>query len=257
MKINFIGTGSGKTSIKRHHSSFLISSGNHNLLVDCGDGISAALLKQNISYVNIDSILISHLHADHYSGLAALITQMKLLNRKNSLAIYIHTSLKKFIEDYLFNSYLFFERMDFELIIIPIEAETEIRLTESFYFTAKINSHLEKYRINNFVGKLSFVSLSFLFKDKSTSVIYTGDIGSAKDLYLFNDKVNWFITEVSHIDLSELLIFQEENNAEKILLTHIDDDSEVEIQKFINSLPNDKKTSFIATQDGFIIQHNS
>ncbi|HMN49981.1 MAG TPA: MBL fold metallo-hydrolase [Ignavibacteriaceae bacterium] len=257
MKINFIGTGSGKTSLKRHHSSFLISSDNHDLLVDCGDGVSAALLKQNISYLNIDSILISHLHADHYSGLASLITQMKLLNRTEPLSIYIHKSLTDFIKDYLFNSYLFFERMDFELKIIPIETEMEIRLSESFYFSAKINSHLEKYSINDFTGKLSFVSLSFLFKEKTRSVIYTGDIGSAKDLYLFKDKVNWFITEVSHIDLNELLILQKENNAEKILLTHIDDESEEAIQKFINSLSDDKKSSFITTQDGFIIQHNS
>jgi ribonuclease Z len=87
VNIIFLGTGSGKTSLKRHHSSLLISSQKHNLLVDCGDGISSALIKQNISFCSIGAILISHMHADHYSGLASLITQMKLVGRKETLTI--------------------------------------------------------------------------------------------------------------------------------------------------------------------------
>ncbi|MEO8398834.1 MAG: MBL fold metallo-hydrolase, partial [Ignavibacteriaceae bacterium] len=75
-KIKFIGTGSGKTSLKRFHSSFLILNESYNLLVDTGDGISKALLLQNINYNSIDGILISHLHPDHYTGLPLLLVQM-------------------------------------------------------------------------------------------------------------------------------------------------------------------------------------
>lgn len=256
MKIIFLGTGSGKTSLKRHHSSLLISSSNHNLLVDCGDGVSSAILKQNISFSSIDSILISHLHADHYSGLASLITQMKLQKRKEPLSIYIHKSLKDFIENYLTRSYLFRERMDFELSIIPFETEKEIQITESFYFTSKHNSHLEKYRKNDPTNKLSYASLSFLFKDKNTSVIYTGDVGSTQDLYIFNDKVDWFITEVSHIDLNDLSVLFKKNNSKLIILTHIDDESEELVKTFLNSLSNDQKLQFLVVSDGFILNHN-
>ena len=144
MKIKFIGTGSGKTSLKRFHTSFLISSTNHNMLVDCGDGISRAILNQNISFKSIDSILISHLHADHYAGLASLLTQMKLTGRTKVLSIFIHSREKDFIEDFISHSYLFKERMSFELKIIPFVDKREITANENINFTARLNSHLDK-----------------------------------------------------------------------------------------------------------------
>lgn len=257
MKIQFIGTGSGKTSLKRYHSSLLISSNNYNLLVDCGDGISRALLIQKIDFESINSIVISHLHADHYSGLASLITQMKLLNRKNDFVIYIHSSLKNYLEDYLLHSYIVKERLGFQLSIIPIETNTETTVAGLFKFDTKQNSHLEKYRVNDSINGLSFQSLSFLFKDNYESVIYTGDLGSEKDLYLFNEKVNWFITEISHINLNELISLLKNKVTEKIILTHIDDEANSEIEKFLDSLNNELKSKFLAAFDGYILQHNS
>jgi len=78
LEIKFVGTGSGKTLLKRYHSSFLIKTEAYNLLVDAGDGISRALLNQKVTFDSINGILISHLHPDHYSGLPSLIIQMKL-----------------------------------------------------------------------------------------------------------------------------------------------------------------------------------
>ncbi len=113
MKIKFLGTGSGKTSLNRYHSSFLISSSTNSLLVDCGDGISKAILKQNIDFNSFNSILISHFHADHFAGLPSLLTQMKLGGRKNELTIFVHSSEKPFLEDFICHSYLFKRANDF------------------------------------------------------------------------------------------------------------------------------------------------
>ena len=226
MKIKFLGTGSGKTSLNRYHSSFLISSSKYNLLVDCGDGISKAILAQNIDFNSIDSILISHFHPDHFSGLPSLITQMKLSSRKNELKIFVHSSEKDFLEDFIFHSYIFKERINFELSIIPFDEEKEIKLFKDFNFTSKLNSHLDKYRKYNHEKKLGFVSLSFLFKDDENSCIYSGDVGNENDLYLFNQKVDWFITETSHIKFENVLDLLEKLDPAKIILTHIGDDFE-------------------------------
>ena len=86
--IVFIGTSSAKTSLKRFHSSLLVKSHSFNLLIDCGDGISRALLSQDISLDLIDGILFSHLHPDHSAGFASLIVQMKQLKRKKNLKIF-------------------------------------------------------------------------------------------------------------------------------------------------------------------------
>lgn len=251
MKIKFLGTGSGQTSLNRFHSSFLISSSNHNLLVDCGDGISKAILKQNINFNSIDSILISHFHADHFPGLPSLLTQMKLSSRKNDLTIFVHSSEKDFLESFIFHSYLFKERMTFNLNIISFDEENEIKLSENFYFFSKLNSHLDKYKKYDSENKLGFTSLSFFFKDDENTLIYSGDIGNENDLYLFNQKVDWFITETTHIRKENILELLEKSDPAKVILTHIGDDFEKSLNKFHQSLPNHLKSRIILAFDGF------
>jgi hypothetical protein len=147
--------------------------------------------------------------------------------------------------------------MDFELKVISFETEEKIKFSQSFSFTSKLNSHLEKYRKNADANKLSLVSLSFLFSDEKNSAIYSGDVGATQDLYLFDDIVDWFITEVSHIDLKELSTILYKNHPDKIILTHIDDDSEVFLKEFINSFPNGQKSHYFIAFDGFILDHNN
>jgi len=258
VKIKFLGTGSGKTSLKRHHSSFLISSSNYNLLVDCGDGISKAILAQNIDFNLIDSILISHFHADHFAGLPSLLTQMKLSSRKNDLKIFVHSSEKDFLEDFIFHSYLFKEKMTFDLDIIPFDEEKEVVLIDDLRFDSKLNSHLEKYRRASLEtsplqgkSKLGFASLSFLFKDDVNSVIYSGDIESENDLFIFTEKVDWFITETTHIKKESLLNLIEKQEPAKLILTHIGDDFEKLLTYFHQSLPENEKSRIILAFDGF------
>lgn len=256
MKIKFIGTGSGLTSLDRYHSSFLITSLDHKLLVDCGDGISRALLNQYVDYNSINSIIISHLHADHYAGLPSLITQMKLAGRKEKLSLYIHKSEIEFIEQFLQHSYLFTERLSFELEIIPFSEEGKINITELFSFVSKCNSHLEKYLVNKSSVKLSYVSLSFLFKDQDNSLIYSGDLGSDDDLFLFDEKVDWLITEITHIDPRSIIKLIDKNSAKQIIITHIDkisDDLLAIMDDNYNSTADSPK--FIIALDGLELNH--
>lgn len=257
MKIKFLGTGSGQTSLNRYHSSFLISSSTNSLLVDCGDGISKAILKQNIDFNSFNSILISHFHADHFAGLPSLLTQMKLGGRKNELTIFVHSSEKPFLEDFIFHSYLFKERMTFELKIISFDEDNEIKVSENLYFISKLNSHLEKYRKYDEQNKLGFVSLSFLFKDDKNTVLYSGDVGTEKDLYLFDHKVDWFITETTHIKHENLLNILNKFEPSKLILTHIGDDFEKALKNFHQSLPEELKSRIILTFDGLEINHYS
>ena len=188
MEIKFIGTGSGKTSLKRFHSSFIILSQNFNLLVDAGDGISKALLKAKISVDQIDGILFSHLHPDHFSGFAGLIVQMKLISRKNPLMVFVHEKLSDIAQNFLYTSYLFKERMDFEIRYEEFKHEEKVEINEDINFLSKQNSHLDQYVKYDKEKRLNFICSSFLFELKNKNVVYTGDIGSSNDLYLFEDR---------------------------------------------------------------------
>ena len=255
MKIKFLGTGSGQTSLNRSHSSILISSSKFNLLVDCGDGISRAFLNQKIDFQSIDFILISHFHADHFTGLPALLTQMKLVSKKTNLTIFVHISEKNFLEQFLFHSYLFKERMTFEVKIISFETESEIKMDNSFFFIARRNSHLDKYKQYDPDKRLGFVSLSFFFRDDENSVIYTGDIASEKDLYLFDQKVEWFISESTHIEPQYFADILTKLNPDKLILTHISDENKGSLLSFQQNMSKSLKSRIFFASDGFDLKH--
>lgn len=250
--IKFIGTGSGKTSLKRFHSSFLILHKEYNLLVDAGDGISRAILYHKISFSLINGILITHLHPDHYSGLASLIVQMKLTGRKSNLHIIVHKSLKNIVENYLFHSYLFKEKMDFEILIETFEHNKIFKLNNSFNFSGKQNTHLNKYRKYAGGKLLNFSSSSFLFEINKKNIFYTGDIGKKEDLYIFKYyKFDIIISEITHVSIEELLEASNYLMPQKLYITHISDEIDHSLNLKKSFL---KRNNIIPVVDGFTIK---
>lgn len=63
-----LGTGSAFT-MEGFQTNFVIKRNNKHLLVDCGTDIRHSLRSQGLKYTDIDSIYISHAHADHIGGL--------------------------------------------------------------------------------------------------------------------------------------------------------------------------------------------
>jgi ribonuclease Z len=250
LEIKFIGTSSGKASLHRYHSSFIILSEKFNLLVDAGDGISRALLASKITFDQIDGILFSHLHPDHYSGIGALIVQMKLINRTKILRIFIHKDLSSTLKNYIYSSYLFDERMDFEIMYEEFEHNQEIRVSDEINFISRQNSHLDKYLKYDKQKKLKFICSSFLFKLKNKNVFYTGDIGSADDLYLFRDYlVQMLICETTHLEKQDLLKAVGDLGANEVFLIHFDDETQYILEEWKNSLSEKIRNIFIIAYD--------
>jgi len=71
MKIKFIGTGSAFT-LKNFQSNIIIEENGKRLLLDAGGDIRFSLKAAGLSYKDIDSCYISHLHADHCGGIETL-----------------------------------------------------------------------------------------------------------------------------------------------------------------------------------------
>ncbi len=49
-------------------SGYLVEDGGTRLLLDCGNGVFSKL-RQRVDYTELDAVLISHLHADHFLDL--------------------------------------------------------------------------------------------------------------------------------------------------------------------------------------------
>jgi ribonuclease BN (tRNA processing enzyme) len=256
VKIKFVGTSSGKAFLNRFHSSLLLSTEDYNLLVDAGDGISRALLVNGINFDSINGIVFTHLHPDHFSGLPALMVQMKMMNRKEPLDIFIHQSLKNVVEDFLVKTYLLPEKINFKINHRTFEDNQLLNISKDFSFIARKNSHLvelEKYQANH--PSLSLYSSSFLFEAESKKIIYTSDINTVEDLFLFKEITSdVFISEATHLQTSILIEALSKIEVEKIYLTHYSDEDFQLINEILATLSSSLKNNFIIAEDGLSIE---
>lgn len=252
----FIGTSSGKTSVNRFHSSFLILTSNYNLLIDAGDGISKALLTQQVSYDVIDGILFSHLHPDHYTGLATLIVQMKMIERKKTLDVFINSELADVIRNFLIQSYLFPEKIGFAIEYHPLTDNVKFKINDDISFIPRQNSHLSSVSKLEDYKSRSFSSNSFLLRVDDKNIHYTSDVGEKDDLQLFKDKtIDCLISEVTHINPKDIITaFDKSILPGQIIFTHISDDDLISLQKFILELPESLKKKIIIASDGLKVK---
>lgn len=254
MRLLFTGTGSAKTNLDRYHSSFLIDSKNERMLVDAGESISRALLEQKIDFNSIDTILVSHLHADHISGLAQLLTQIKMYNRKKELHIYVHKRLIIHIKEILNNQYLFPDIFGFHVLFSGIEENNEFETVGGIKILPGKNSHLKPKLGTNQIKEMPFIAGSFLIGGDGIKLFYTADIGSKEDLYLFKEmKFQFMISEAAHVSWNDIYEAFGKINPGRLFLTHIDPGSEEQIYANHAKLPQNEKERIIIADDGLAI----
>lgn len=234
LKIKFIGTGSAKVSLKRNFTSLIFQTDNDKILIDGGDGITRALIQQEVELNSINKILISHLHSDHFSGLSTLLTQLKLSGRITPIEIISCKENIPVIKKILYSSFIIPERMNFEIRFIGFDFEEKVNLSDNLNFIARNNSHLKKYESYQNLYILSLASPSFLFSTGSKKIFYSSDIGNWEDLLLFDPPIDVLICEITHIEIHSLKEVIKKLNPGKTYLIHISDEKEYEISNFLN-----------------------
>lgn len=73
MKVTFLGTGDAFHGGGRRHSSLLVEDEIGRFLVDCGATTPLALAHHQVDPRSLDAVILTHLHGDHFVGLAFLL----------------------------------------------------------------------------------------------------------------------------------------------------------------------------------------
>ena len=255
MNLTFIGTSSGRTVTDRFHSSVLVKTNKHQLLIDAGDGVSKAFLKLGLDYNSVDTIIISHFHPDHVSGLPMLLNQMKLTGRNKNLTVYVQENLKEDLLKLLHINLVYLARLDFLCEIIPFSFDEELHLAESLGVLPRQNQHLSKSKLPQGFESIELNSASFLINAEDKQIIYTADIGAKEDLYLFGSvKPDYFIIDSQHIDFEHIYNLHKENGYNNILLTHINIETEKTLLQTLNKLPSEEKLNLRVAFDGLVLE---
>ena len=87
LDVVFLGTGGSMPSARRNTASVLIRRGGDRLLFDCGEGTQRQM-QRSVGLIPVDSIYLTHLHADHYLGLPGLLKSYEMQDRDEPLDIY-------------------------------------------------------------------------------------------------------------------------------------------------------------------------
>ncbi|MEM2265497.1 MAG: ribonuclease Z [Candidatus Hadarchaeales archaeon] len=101
LTLTFLGTGGSIPSPSRSLPSLAIKRGGELLLFDCGEGTQGQMVRVGLSPLKVDAVFISHLHGDHFLGLAGLVQTMSLFGRTRPLEVYVPVGEEEKIETLL------------------------------------------------------------------------------------------------------------------------------------------------------------
>ena len=87
MQLRFVGCGDALGSGGRFNTCFHITGERVNFLIDCGASSLPALKRLDIVRDDIDLILITHFHGDHFGGLPFLLLDAQFTRRTRPLVI--------------------------------------------------------------------------------------------------------------------------------------------------------------------------
>jgi len=87
MQLRFVGCGDAFGSGGRLNTCFHVSGRQTNFLIDCGASALPALKRLDIDRNDIDLIMITHFHGDHFAGLPFFLLDAQFSRRTRPLTI--------------------------------------------------------------------------------------------------------------------------------------------------------------------------
>lgn len=187
--LQVIGSGDAFNHGNKLHTSFYYHTPSHNFLIDCGATTLLGLRQNEISTEEIDTIIITHLHGDHFAGLPFLLLEMhKICSRSKPLQVILPAGGKQKLEE-LF--WLLYPGAEDTLQEIPINFVTTNRAIELNEF--KISAvevvhtpHLECYGIS--------------IADDHKKLAYSGDTEWTDSLIQLSENADLFLCECNFFE---------------------------------------------------------
>jgi ribonuclease Z len=122
LSLFFAGTGGSVPSARRGLPAILLRRGSDRLLFDCGEGTQRQLVR-SVGLADLDSVFITHFHADHWLGLPGMLKSFALRERDQPLSVYGPNGLRELMESVRF----IYGRLPYKLTITELEPAQTVR----------------------------------------------------------------------------------------------------------------------------------
>ncbi len=223
MQLRFVGCGDALGSGGRFNTCFHVTSERVNFLIDCGASSLPALKRLGIARDDIDLILITHFHGDHFGGLPFLLLDAQFTRRTRPLVIAgpegIETRLAQVMEALFEHSSKTKQRFDLSVVSFkPGETQT--------FGAVKVTPFPVVHGLSG--GPF----LAYRVEAEGRVIAYSADtewtetlIPAARDADLFIAEAYYYDKVVkNHLSLKTLEAHLPEINPKRLILTHMSGD---------------------------------
>jgi ribonuclease BN (tRNA processing enzyme) len=243
MQLRFVGCGDALGSGGRSNTCFHVTGSSVNFLIDCGASSLPALKRQGIARDDIDLILITHFHGDHFGGLPFLLLDAQFTRRTRPLTIAgpegIEMRLSQVMEALFENSSKTKPRFDLSVVALKPE---ETRTFGAVTVTPFPVVH----------GESGGPFLAYRVEAEGRIIAYSADTEWTEMLIPAARHADLFIAEAyyydkimrNHLSLTTLEAHLPEINAKRLVLTHMSDDM----------LERRDTLAYTTAEDGMIVE---
>ena len=220
MKVKVIGSGSIWN--ENNSASYMIDD---NILVDIPNGMCKYLYKQNLTPKQIDTILITHFHGDHYFDMPFYMIQKSKSDNKN-INMYCSKDGRKRIKKLL--------KLAFPNSVKSIYQSVNMKYNHEDKFV--INGYnVEKVILEH--GRMK-PATGYIIKDNKITIGFTGDTKLCENVECMSKQCNYlfcdcmFITGTNkHMGIDNLKYLSENYPKCKFVVSHMENDTREELKK--------------------------
>jgi len=220
VRLTCVGTGDAFGSGGRLNSCYHLAAAGQQVLLDCGCSSLIGLHRFRLDPVDVDAVIISHLHGDHFGGLPFLFLEGKFVSqRQRPLTLIGPPGLEKQVELALEALYpgAIGKGVDFPLQYLTLDPETPIYIGQMKICCCRVvhGSSAQVYALRiEVAGK---------------SLCYTGDTEWTDNLPELVAGADLLIAECfaydepipSHLDYQTLNQRYDELGCRRMVLTHL------------------------------------
>ncbi len=223
VSVKFLGCGDNFGSGGRFQTCISVQSESTKFLIDCGASSLIAMKQFGVSLLDVDTILITHLHGDHFAGIPFFILDSQLISRRTTPLL---IAGPPGLEDRIYRAMeVMFPgsssvKQKFEITYLEIPESTPATIGALLVTAEQV------------IHGSGAPSYALRMECDGKTIAYTGDTEWTDSLIKIASGADLFIAEAyyfekkmkNHLNYRTLLDRRQELQCKRIILTHMSDD---------------------------------